>query len=1205
MRLKRLTLHGFKTFADKTEIEFVPGVTAIVGPNGSGKSNILDALTWCLGEQKASSVRAARAQDVIFAGSSKRRPMGMAEVSLTVDNEDRFLPLDFSEVTVTRRIYRSGEGEYLLNKVPCRLKDITDLFLGTGVGRGAYAIVNQSEIDGILSGRPEDRRELFEEAAGIKKYRVKKREAQRKLEHTEQNLVRVRDILGEIGGALAPLEAQAATARRFLELSERLRQVEVGQLAADYKRLRDELDELAATAEKASNEADALRTEAATLEASAAGLGRRIAEAEAEMERVRLLQQTSFAEAERIEGRIALAAERRAGAVRTVETLERDLTTLAEEKARLEAEAHAQAQAARDADARVAELARELAQAESVATEADKTLAELTRTVRGQEADYLELARRLAAQKAELAAIQARITQRATDVADAEARARQRGEEAAAVRNEADALADATEAAKAAHTEARRLLAEEREPARQSAGERVTALGERRTGGERRLAEIGARLRVLEETEAAQEGYFAGVRSVTRAEQSGRLHGRYQLVADAIRVPAELDTAVEIALGASLQDIITDSEAEAKAAIRFLNETRGGRATFLPLDALREVDVPDALRRAARQFSGVLGSAADLVGHDADVSPAVRVLLARVLIVDDLDTATRVSKQVARDWAKIVTLSGEVVVPTGAITGGSQGRPGPNLLGRKREIQELTEAVARLREDLDRLRREEAEAKQAHEAAREAVRDAETVISSARDTERDAERRHQSRVADADRLAREADSLAQRARTLLESGANDEAREAALSAALAASDRQDEGALATREEMQKRLAALSVRKGEAQATARTISNELASLRERARSLARDADRAREGALRATLTANERTQRADEARAVIAAEDAQAGPRAAERDRARAAQAEATAQLEKWRDARQALLNENFQLSERIKGAMRGAQMAGEQVQAAKLRAARVEAQAETIGQRLLDEYDLHPDSAVALTGGEPVDRDTAQEIGRLRREIKGLGPVNTGAVEEYERQSERYRFLADQKNDLEEAQARLTAAIADIDENTRGVFLETYEQVAAAFSRLFSRLFGGGTTELVLTNPDDILETGIDIIAQPPGKKRQNLSLLSGGERALTAAALLFAFLEVRPSPFCVLDEVDAPLDGANVEKYADLLRDFGRDSQFIVITHNATTMEAAPLWFGVTMQEPGVSRTLSMKVPDAGAQGGAEDAPDLAPSIK
>jgi len=1188
MRLKRLTLHGFKTFADRTEIEFVPGVTCIVGPNGSGKSNLLDALVWCLGEQKASNLRAVNARDVIFAGSSRRKPMGMAEVTLTVDNEDRFLPLDFSEVTVTRRIYRNGDSEFLLNKVPCRLKDIADLFTDTGVGRGAYAIVNQSEIDGILSAKPEDRRELFEEAAGIKKYRVKKREAQRKLENTETNLIRVRDILGEIGGQVEPLRLQAEVAQKHNELTERLKAVEVGQLAADYKRLRDELEELGATAKAASEEADTHRDESEGLEASAAGLGERISEAESQMDAARIRQQLAMTQVERLESRIALAEERKVSARRTLESLATDLETLDSDKLRLAAEAESLTEEAKTAEAALAEQTKTLAEAEAVAREAEKALGELSRMLAGQEADYLALARKLAAQKAERDGLRERIARRKDDIAEADARVAARTAEVEVARTEAQALSEALSAAKTAQEEAKRVLADEREPAAKKAAETVTSLGDKRAQHERQLAGQESRLRALEETEAMQEGYFAGVRSVLTAVSEGKLSGKFTLFADAIKVPEELETAIEIALGGSLQDIIAQKESEAKAAIRYLNETRGGRATFMPLDALRDQNIPQSLRQAARKFDGVRGSAADLIAYNDDVSLAVRVHLARVLVVDDIDTATSVARQIERDWARIVTLNGELVVPTGAITGGRMGRQGPNLLSRKREIAELHTAVDSGRERSDALREQEKAAREAADQARVAVREAESAVQRARESVIEAERRVQGKNNEAERLQKEATQLQTRASQLAASGEADAIREATLSAAIEDADRTDESVMASREELTRRQAALTVRRDEAREQSRTIATDAARLRERVSTLQRDAKRAQEGAVRATVSAEERRRRSSEAEQVIATEDAEAVLRATEREGAKKSLGEALAEVEKWRERRQALVNENFQLTERIRLLQRTIQAALERGQQARLKAARVETQAEAIGQRLLEEYDLHPDSAVALTGGIPLDRDTAQEIGRLRREIRALGTVNLGAIEEYERVSERFRFLTEQKADLDSARAKLLATITEIDDSTRGVFAETFEKVNVAFQKFFIRLFGGGSTDLVMTDPDDVLETGIDILAQPPGKKRQNLSLLSGGERALTATALLFAFLEVRPAPFCVLDEVDAPLDGANVEKFADLVAEFGQESQFILITHNATTMEAAPLWYGVTMQEPGVSRGISMKVPEA-----------------
>ncbi|WP_394795605.1 chromosome segregation protein SMC [Armatimonas sp.] len=1188
MRLKRLTLHGFKTFADKTEIEFVPGVTCIVGPNGSGKSNLLDALVWCLGEQKASNLRATNARDVIFAGSSKRKPMGMAEVTLTVDNEDRFLPLDFSEVSVTRRIYRSGESEFLLNKVACRLKDIADLFTDTGVGRGAYAIVNQSEIDGILSAKPEDRRELFEEAAGIKKYRVKKREAQRKLENTEINLIRVRDILGELNTQVEPLRQQADVARTHNALTERLRAVEVGQLAADYKRAKDELAELERAVEAAKKEADALGIEAEELEASALGLGQRISDAESQMDAARIRQQLTMTQVERLESRIALAEERKRSARQTLKSLATDLETLDSDKLRLATETETLKTEATRAETGLAAKTKALADAESVVREADKALGELSRMLAGQEADYLSLARKLAAQKAERDSLRERIQRRHEDIREAQERVQLRDVEVAAALESQQQLVQALEAAREEQANVKVALETVSEPRYKAAVESVSALEELRRRKERELAGSESRLRVLEETEAMQEGYFAGVKTALSAAAEGKIAGRFTLFADAIKVPAAFETAIEVALGGSLQDIITDTELQAKAGIRFLHETRGGRATFLPLDKLRDQPVPPALRAAAKKFKGVYGSAAELISFSDDVSLAVRVHLARVLVVEDLDTATEVSRQIERDWARIVTLSGELVVPTGAITGGRTGRQWPNLLSRKREIGELEEAVDTGRAALERIATQQTEARAASEAARQAVREAESVIQRAREAVLDTERRVQNKKTEAERLQKEALQLQTRAGQLAASGEADASREATLSAAIEDADRTDESVLASREELTRRQASLTVRRDEARDQARTIATEAASLRERVVGLSRDAKRAEEGALRATITGEERRRRAVEAETVITTEDAEAIQRAGERDTAKKSLDEAALEVEKWRERRQALVNENFQLTERIRLVQRTIGFATERGQQARLRAARVETQAETVGQRLQDEYDLHPDSAVALTGGAPVEKDVAQEIARLRREIRALGTVNLGAIEEYERVSERFRFLTEQKADLDNAKAKLLSTITEIDDSTRGVFAETFDKVNVAFQKFFTRLFGGGSTDLVMTDPSDVLETGIDILAQPPGKKRQNLSLLSGGERALTATALLFAFLEVRPAPFCVLDEVDAPLDGANVEKFADLVREFGQQSQFILITHNATTMEAAPLWYGVTMQEPGVSRGISMRVPES-----------------
>ncbi|MFM7321901.1 MAG: chromosome segregation protein SMC, partial [Armatimonadota bacterium] len=1017
----------------------------------------------------------------------------------------------------TRRVYRNGEGEYFINKTACRLKDITELFLDTGVGRGAYAIVNQSEIDSILSARPEDRRELFEEAAGIKKYRVRKREAQRKLENTESNLVRVRDILAEIEGQVDPLRLQAETALKHRDLETRLRSIEVGMLASDYRRLRDEVAELHRVSETAATEEAALLAESGTLESGAQDLGERIAGAETRMEEARLRQQIALSRAERIETRVALAEERRAGAQRTLETIETEIVeaqTLGRDR---ESEAEMRAAEAGAMEAALEDARVRGAAAEALVREIEQSLEELSKSLAGSEADTVSAARSLAQRRVELATLRERIARRSRDLEELSTRLERRTTDVEAARSDCEALQRAVAEAVAGHAAARTAVSEHAEPALRAAEAHLRTAVDDRAAAERRLAGAESRLRALEETEAAKEGVFAGVRAILAAAAEGAVAGRFRLFADAIRVPAEIETAIEVALGASLQDIVTDSERSAKAAIAWLNDQRAGRATFLPIDALRDQPVPASLRSANRRFSGVLGSAADLVSFDAEDEPAVRVHLARVLVVDDLETATRAAKEIDRDWARIVTLGGELVVPTGAITGGRTGRTGPNLLGRKREISELRKAVASGRtavveggDRIDRLRDEEAR-------LRLALREAESGVLSARDLERDTERKRQARQLERDRLEKDVQVVSDRREHLVGEAEIDARAEQALAEAIAAADRDDEGAQATREDWLRRQEELRIRRDEARETWSAVRTEAASLRERHAAFLREVGGARADAGRAQARAAELRRRAEEATRVL---DVEAGVLIEcdrERESAASAVRDATHEVETLRERRQALVAENFQLSERVKLLRRAVDTAREQGQQAKVRAARVETQAESVAQRLLEEYELHPDSALALTGGEPVERDIALEIGRLRREIKSLGPVNPAAIEEFERVSERHQFLSGQRSDLDEARARLLEAIQEIDESTRGVFLETYSKVGESFGHHFTRLFGGGTTELVLTQPDDLLETGIDIIAQPPGKRRQNLALLSGGERALTATALLFAFLDVRP----------------------------------------------------------------------------------------
>ncbi len=1210
MQLKKLQLLGFKTFADKTEIEIDRGLTAIVGPNGSGKSNLVDALLWVLGEQNPRLLRGDRAQDVIFSGTDRRKPLGMAEVKLTIDNSDRTLPIDFAEVTVTRRIYRSGESQYLINGAPCRLKDVVEMFLDTGVGKGAYAFVSQSEIDAVLSARPEDRRELFEEAAGIKKYRVKKREALRKLESAEGNLNRVRDILHELEAQREPMERQALAARRYLGLQERLHEIEVGLLVSELKKADYEL--YAARQEREDDGERLLKVEAdlARLDRLAEDVGQRLAQTEGEMDAVRLNQQNALSTVERTRSRLTLMTERGQAAQRGQEQLAQELEEIDERIARLTTSL-AVDRADRD-EAETDEVARrhEWAAQKASLAELEAAVGAAMREIEAHQSERMRLARERAGHEAALRA--------ATERAE-EARAR-------AERLEADLAALNTALNEVQAREEEALAARDAKAARQGELARSRAeieAAQQRTQAEqartrtdldtarRQQAEQTARLNTLTELQENHEGFYQGVRAVLNAHKKGALSGHYRAVVDLLTVPERYRVAIEVALGGSLQDIVTRTEAEAKSGIQWLKQNRAGRATFLPLPLLRpgpglkNLEPQRTQRNAegverrrppepariqnsqseAAATEGIEGVATDLVEFAPEYGVVAQLLLGRVLVVTDMDAGIAASRRL-NGWSKIVTLEGELLTPGGALTGGSlQGR-GAHLVGRKGEMDDLKARLPEVRHEVERLSAQ-AEAQTAQlrelEAERDRLRREESALQAegaAAESARAAAERERGRLA-RDLTAQQAARGALAARI---AGLDEEAR--GLTALLATGTAENATADDALASLNDESRALIERRDACRARAVALEVEVSQLRTRREGLTRSlaSDRATlDGLLR--QQEQKRSQRTD-----VSAQGEEA---IEERARLTAALEAANTHLARvehefarWRDRRQALLAESFETNNAIKEAGQRRAQVTHGLHEAELRIARLEVQISQTTERLRDEYSLTREEALARPDDTPVDRNTAMEVARLRREVRAMGQVNTGAVTEYERLTERHEFLSTQRADLEKGREGLLATIAEIDESTRGVFMETFEAVRAEYDRLFTRLFEGGSTQLILTNPADLLETGIEVIAQPPGKKPQSLSLLSGGERALTATALLFAFLAVKPSPFVLLDEVDAPLDGANVEKYTALVREFSQRSQFLLITHNPTTMESAPIWYGVTMREPGVSSVLSYRVP-------------------
>lgn len=1182
VQLKRLQLVGFKTFPDKTEIEFGEGLTAVVGPNGCGKSNLADAILWVMGEQNPRLLRGTDSRDVIFTGTDRRKPLGMAEVRLTLDNADRSLPVEYAEVTVTRRVYRSGESHYLLNNVPCRLKDIVELFLDTGVGKGAYSFVSQSEIDAVLSARPEDRRELFEEAAGIKKYRVKKREAVRKLEQAEANLTRIRDIIHELEQQRAPLEKQAAQARRYLQLVERLQEIEVGLLIAEVQKTDYEL--YAARRERELDQEAIQKYDAdlARMERESDAVGERLAEAEQELDSARISQQSALSTVERTESQIQLAQERGSASERNVEALDIELRELGARASELHREIEAQEKTLHKTEAEETTRREEMAAARTRLKELEEALAEAMRRSEDRQGALRRLAEQRAQREAALAACRSRL-------AETEA-------QAARLDEDIQALAIQSEAAEARVQQARETLASlQKEHASHITHHSALEAERRKTqdahaqartqldAARRRLAERESRLATLTELQQSGEGFYQGVRAVLNAVRQGKLRGHYAPVVDLLTVPEAYRIAVEVALGANAQNIVCDTEAEAKAAIEWLKAQRAGRATFLALPLLRPA--PPLPAAALKGLNGLIGVAAEKVSMESRYAAVLQLLLGRIVLAQEMDAAVRAARRL-EGWDCIVTLEGELLAPGGALTGGSlQGR-GAHLVGRKGEIDDLHRALPALRDEVRKLTAAVEETGRKIAELDATLRESAQAVATAQAQAAAAESDLQALAREARRLTTALEEAVAEAARLREAQAALAKEAEEWAAAVAASQAEDtsvDDALAAAQEEARRLAA---RRDEARVRAIALEVETGRLAEK-----------RAGLKRAVASNQEAMKQIQASRAVkqtqreLAAtqwKDADTLLRdlAVKLEEAKAYLAHCEEQFATWRDRRQALLNESFEKTAAIKEVTRQRAETMQEMHDAELQIARLEVRLAQAAQRLGEEYGITLEDALARPEPGNIDRETVNEVARLRREIRQMGQVNTGAVEEHERLTERYEFLAGQRADLEKARESLLETIAEIDASTRGVFMQTFQAVSEEFARLFARLFGGGTTRLILTDPDDLLETGIEVIAQPPGKKPQHLSLLSGGERALTAVALLFSFLAVRPSPFVVLDEVDAPLDGANVEKFVELVREFTDRTQFLIITHNPTTMEAAPRWYGVTMPEPGISRILSYRVP-------------------
>ena len=1177
MYLKSLELQGFKSFPDRTLIRFGDDITAIVGPNGSGKSNISDAILCVMGEQSTKTLRGAKMEDVIFGGTQKRSAVGFAEATLTLDNSDRALAYDADEVMVTRRFYRSGDSEYYINKQSSRLRDIHEMFMDTGLGREGYSNIGQGRIDEILSLKSGDRREIFEEAAGISKYRHRKEETERKLQNTEDNLLRIGDKVSELELQLEPLRQQSEKARKYLELKDTLKGVEVAVWL-------DTLEKLSATAKKAEEDyasasfvLQQAHDDLDNLYRQAEDLGETLRTRDGELETVRVKVNMLSATHQQLEGQMAVLRG-------NVENNNANLTRIQEELQGQEDRNGGISTQIQQAEARIQEIEAQLTQKKGELDQLQQELAAMTANAQGLTKQYLELRSRESGLSADIAGSQAdvrgleesmaqtmeRLEQLDSDLSSGAARNHEAQTNLKACRKE---LRQAQEEVTAANNTIAGYTLRQ-----QTRGQRRDQLMQSMQETSAQLEGIGAKLRVFRAMERDFESYQKSVRIVMQEAQRGALRNIHGPVSRLIRTEDSYTVAIEIALGAAMQQIVVGTEQDGKAAINHLKRTGAGRATFLPLNTIQGRQLQETGLENCRGFVGV---ASNLVTTDRQYQGIVDNLLGRTVIVQDMDAAIAMSQKYKNRF-KIVTLDGQVINAGGSMTGGSVNKDA-GILSRANELEKLTAQEKKLQQqrqvteaDLQEAQRQWDQVEFQLSAARDQLRVAEDQVLRLQGQEKQYEILLNA--------VEEAESSARREReSLLARNTSDRERYAAQSAKIQLLTQQLEQ---TRLELQKLEGTQSEA---AQATAQ-ITDRATALRAEAAALEAEAGTARTHIqdLQGLRTAMEGDREKKEALMDAIRQDNLRLE--GELEALRRQQENNRTETEQGNAEMQTLLNRRAETEAAKTRAERDAQEKNKDILNMERACALLEQKKVTSGMeerqiidKLWDSYGLTPGTAPEHRGQIESVAAGSRQASELKRKIAALGTPNLGAIEEYARVNERYTYLAAQRDDVLGAKRDLENIIRDITKEMTTIFVEEFGKINHYFGMTFEEMFGGGKGQLILEDPENPLTCGIEIRVQPPGKQVKTITLLSGGEKAFVATALYFAILKVRPTPFCILDEIDAALDDRNVERFANYLHNLSRKTQFIVITHRRGTMEASDVLYGVTMQEQGVSKLLRL----------------------
>ena len=1181
MYLKSIEIHGFKSFANKIVFQFHNGITGIVGPNGSGKSNVADAVRWVLGEQRIKQLRGASMQDVIFSGTETRKPLSYAYVAITLDNSDHQLAIDYDEVTVARRIYRSGESEYLINGTPCRLKDVNELFYDTGIGKEGYSIIGQGQIDKILSGKPEERRELFDEAAGIVKFKRRKAAAQTKLENEKQNLVRVNDILSELEKQVEPLEKQSEVAKVYLRKKEELKSLDINVFLLENKRLREQLasaeekynlasTELGETGEKY----EGIKEEYERIQQEIESLDTAIEAAREQLTDTGLMRG-------KLEGEINVLKEQINSAHGSENHLNNRKAALEEEIAGKEQEKQDILTDKKDTDTQVQEIAEAAAKAKADLEAIQNKITELNNNIEAGENTIIGELNQRATIKSKMGRFDTMMEQINIRKAELNSRLLRAKSDEAAREETVKKLEETFETV----TEELRQMTEQEAASELELGnirENLTGLDAKLRETQTRFHQEQSKLEALTNITERYDGYGGSVKKVM--EQKEKEKGIIGVVADIIQVEAKYETAIETALGGNIQNIVTDNEETAKHMIGFLKQNRLGRATFLPLTSItkpQEFKNPEALKE-----KGVIGMADELVGTEEEYRNVAKAMLGRIVVVDNVDNAVKIARKF--DYGiRMVTLEGELLVPGGAISGGAF-KNNSNLLGRRREMDELEKKVKKLSEDIKTYNQKIEDTKSKRNKLRmdlEALKTEMQRKSIEQNTARlnisQARERMEEEAESAQSLKLEEQEIETR---IFEIRSGKES----ITQELAASEELEK---TTQEQIlgfQKELESCRLVESEASAHAGEWEVKVEKMRQALDYKQANVDRIGGELERAQAELNEileaLTENAQEVERkknnILEIEKTIAASHE-NQDVSRKKLDEDLAKKEELSAKQKDFFRSREEMSERMNALDKEVYRLGEQKK-------KLEDGIEGQINYMWDEYEITLSDAAGLRNEEMNDLPAMKrEISGLKDEIRKLGNVNVNAIEDYKNLMERYTFMKTQHDDLVEAEKTLEGIIEELDTAMRKQFTEKFAEISREFDKVFKELFGGGKGTLELMEDEDILEAGIRIIAQPPGKKLQNMMQLSGGEKALSAISLLFAIQNLKPSPFCLLDEIEAALDDSNVGRFAKYLHKLTKNTQFIVITHRRGTMEQVDRLYGITMQEKGVSTLVSVNLID------------------